>query len=63
MNFAEILAVKGNGNLNVRNKKGFAPLIKLVRDNKLDDVEKLINLGADVNFTDKKGLTSLHHAI
>ncbi len=55
MKFVEILlGHAGKKQLNLMSRKGELPLISLIKMKKLNEIEKIIELGADVNQADKQ---------
>jgi ankyrin repeat protein len=54
----------GHGaNLEMRNWKGYTPLIEATRESNFEAVKLLVELGADINAQDKRGETALKKAI
>ncbi|KAL3659359.1 hypothetical protein V7S43_015630 [Phytophthora oleae] len=58
-----VLVEKYGANVNVEERRGMTPLILATASGNACTVERLLRLKADVNFTDKKGLTALDYAI
>lgn len=56
------LLAEYKANFNILNKVGETPLLIALKQS-LGDIEAVLKLGADPNFTDQMGRNALHHAI